>query len=245
MRTIFISALALVMGVANMSAQYFSTTKGQEFIFKSQNLEEKTEQAQKSTVISVETAADGVITSVYEEVTADPNNPLVEIKNNRVYAYTPSTQTTKVTVMSSADLKAILMNALRQSADAAGQHMSEMEFNELANAVNAKGDLEFEFNPDMAEGTKLAKSTIRLNAGMMTMRANLWEGKFLGKESVTVPSGTYECLKISYQLVLNTPNGNQKQYITEWYAKDLGLVKSAETDKKGNIISEDILLSVK
>lgn len=245
MKAILISALALMMSVANLSAQYFSTTKGQEFIYKSEDLNEKTEQAKKATVMSVETAGDGVISAVYEEVTADPTNPLVEIKNNRLYTYTPSTETTKITVMTGEDLKAILMNALRLSAEAAGQHMSEMEFNELENAINAKGELEFEISPNMANDTKLAKSTIRLNAGMMTMRANLWEAKFLGSESVTVPTGTYDCLKVSYQLVLNTPNGNQKQYVTDWYAKGIGLVKSVETDKKGVVQTQDSLLSIK
>ncbi len=245
MKTFFISALALMMGVVSLSAQYFSTTKGQEFIYKSQDFQEKTEQAEKATVLSVDTADNGVITAVYEEVASDPSMPMVEIKNKRVYCYDPSTETTKVIVMTSDDLKNILMSAIRQSADAAGQHMSEMEFNDLANTVSAKGQLEFEISPNMTAGTKLAKSTIRLNAGVMTMRANLWEAKFLGTESVTLPSGTYDCLKVSYQWVINTPNGNQKQYLTNWFAKGIGLVKSVETDKKGNVLSEDSLLSIK
>lgn len=227
------------------TAQYFSTTQGQVMIYKGTDMTDQTETALKSTVVSVDKDADGIITARIEDLQSDPDNPLVEIKTYRSYIYNPATDITKVVVMSDEDFKAFVMSMIRQSAEAAGQHMSEMEYNDLEKNISSKGSLEFEIDPKMETGTKLPKSSLRLNAGMVSMRANLWDGKMLGTESVTVPAGTYDCVKISYAMVMSTPNGNDKRNIIEWYAKDLGLVKSAETDKKGNVTSETVLLSVK
>lgn len=245
MKRILLSTLTLVIACAAATAQYFSTTQGQVMIYKETDAKEGTENALKSTVVSVDKVDNGVITARVEDLQSDPGNPLIEIKTYRSYTYDPATDITKAIVMSDDDFKAFVMSMIRQSADAAGQHMSEMEYSDLEKNISSKGSLEFEIDPGMEAGTKLPKSSLRLSAGMVTMRANLWDGKMLGIESVTVPAGTYDCVKISYAMVMSTPNGNDKRNIIEWYAKDLGLVKSAETDKKGNVTSETVLLSVK
>ena len=237
--------MALMMACAAASAQFFSTTEGQELIYKSADLAEKTETAVKSTVLTVSTGEDGVISSRVEDLMSDPSNPLLEVKNYRNYSYNPETDITKVVVMSAEDFKDFVMSMIRQSADAAGQHLSEMDLNDLKKNISSKGNLEFEIDPKMAVDTKLPKSTLRLSAGAMTMRANLWEGKMLGTETVTGPAGTFDCVKLSYTLVITGPNGNDKRNITEWYAKGVGLVKTVDSDKKGNPVSEDVLLSIK
>lgn len=245
MKKLFFVAFATVLGFMSASAQYFNTTKGAELIYRSVNLEDKAEKALKATIIDVTTAADGVITAREEDLQSDPANPLIEIKTFRSYSYNPATGVTKVVVMTADDFKDFVMSMIRQGMQAAGQHMSEMEFADLANNISAKGSLEYEIDPKAAPDTKLPKSTLRLNAGMMTMNANLWNGKIVGQESVTVPAGTYDCIKVSYSMVMSGPNGNNKQNITDWFAPGVGIVKSVETDKKGNVISEDVLLGIK
>lgn len=245
MKRLFIIALGTLMGVTGVSAQYFSTTKGCELIYKSTNLKDKSETQMKSTVLSVDKADNGVIKARNEDMQADPSNPLIEIKTYREYSYDPATEVSTLTLMTADDFKDFVMSMIRQSAEAAGQHFSEMELADLANTISSKGVLELPLDPKAAPDTKLPKSTLRLSAGMMTMRANLWEGKILGTENVEVPAGTYDCLKVSYQMVMSGPDGNDKRFITEWYAKDLGLVKSQETDKKGNVKSEDVLVGIR
>lgn len=245
MKKILLSSLALVIACAAATAQYFSTTQGQVMIYKETDVKEETESAIKSTVISVDKADNGVITARIEDLQSDPSSPMMEVKTYRTFSYDSATGETKAIVMSAEDFKDFFLSMIRQSAEAAGQHLSEMEYNDLEKAISSKGSLEFVIDPKMAAGTKLPKTSLRLNAGMVSMRANLWDGKMLGIERVTVPAGTYDCVKISYSIVMTTPNGNDKHNVIEWYAKDLGLVKSAETDKKGNIISEQVLLSAK
>lgn len=245
MKKLFTLAFAVVIGVTGVSAQYFSTTQGAQLTYKGTVKGEESEKAIKSTMISVETDADGVITAREEDIQSDPSNPLLEVKTYRNYSYNPTTDITKMVLMTADDFKDLVITMLRQGAEAAGQPISEMDLADLAKSITTKGSLEFDVDPKAAPDTKLAKSTLRLNAGMMTMRANLWDGKILGTETLTVPAGTYDCIKISYSMVISGPNGNEKRNITDWYAKGVGLVKSIETDKKGNINSEDVLVSIK
>lgn len=247
MKKLFALAVAAFIGVTGISAQYFSTTQGQELNYKSINHEgkEDSEATIKSTMISVETATDGVITAREKDVQTDPANPLLEVTTYRGYVYNPETDITKVLVMSADDFKNFVLDMIRQGAAAAGQSISDMDFAELSKGITCKGSLEFDLDPQAAPETKLPKSNLRLSAGMNTMRANLWDGKFIGEETVTVPAGTYDCLKVSYTMVINGGEGAEKRFITEWYAKGVGLVKSAETDKKGNVKSEDVLVSIK
>lgn len=246
MKKLLSLAFAAMIGLTAAHAQYFSTTQGQVLNYKSTDLKEAEEASRsiKSTMISVETAADGVITAREQDVQSDPSNPLLEVTTYRGYVYDPATDVTKVIVMSAADFKDFIVSMIRQGAEAAGQPVSEMDIAELSKSLNSKGSLEFDLDPKAAPETKLAKTNLRLSAGMMTMRANLWDGKFLGSESVTVPAGTFDCLKVSYTMVINGGEGTEKRFIIDWYAKGVGLVKSVETDKKGNPTSEDVLVSI-
>ena len=65
MKAIFTLACALIMGLGAASAQYFSTTPNQKFTFSEKA--EEVNQNYSVVVKSVDTAADGVITAVYEE----------------------------------------------------------------------------------------------------------------------------------------------------------------------------------
>ena len=244
MKKYLLTVVALVMACMASTAQYFSTTVGQVLSYNSTK-DGKIEKTAKSTVLSVETNSDGVITMQEEDAVSDAANPLMEVKMHRTYTYNPTTGVTNVVIMTAEDMKAVMIDGIRHAAQEAGQYMSESDLTEIANAITAKGALGYDIDPKMAPDTKLPKSNFRLNAGMVSVTGNLWDVKMLGTETVTVPAGTYEdCVKISYTMVMNSPEGNSKHIDVDWYAKGVGLVKSAEYDKKGNITSVDELISI-
>lgn len=247
MKNILTFAIVLLLGTTAVSAQYFCTKQGQVMYYKvdTPDGKESKESVMKSTMISVETAADGVITARVEDVESDPSNPFAEVKTYKGFAYDPATDITTVTVMTGDDFKKFLMTMIKESAEANRQHISESELADLEKTIAAKGKLEFALDPKAAPDTKLPNATLRLNAGQMTMSMNFWEGKFLGTETITVEAGTFDCLKVSYVLRISTPGGNEKRNITEWYAKEVGAVRFAETDKKGNILTEQSLRLIK
>ena len=77
------------------------------------------------------------------------------------------------------------------------------------------------------------------------MSFHITSGKILGKESVTVPAGTFEnCLKVSYIEKSNMGEESMKEYVTAWYAPGIGLVKEESKTKGGELIELQTLESV-
>ena len=70
----------------------------------------------------------------------------------------------------------------------------------------------------------------------------LWPGvttlshrKVVGKESITTPAGTFDCIKLSYEVqtqILSSVSGSA----IEWYAADVGIVKTVSYNKTGKMI---------
>lgn len=65
-------------------------------------------------------------------------------------------------------------------------------------------------------------------------------------ENVTVPAGTFKCLKVHYTgtLVFNTSGGQARPPVqldfTEWYARGIGLVRMSETTSLGEVLRYDL-----
>lgn len=149
-------------------------------------------------------------------------------------------------MMSGDDFKAQLLDMIKMSAEAAGQFVSDSDMAELKKSVRVSGDLSLPLpgDPDLLS-QKVANQSIKVNIATQSMSMNLWEVKYLGYEDVEVPAGKFEqCLKVSYVIRQTSPEGNEKQYVTEWYAKEVGVVKSVNADKKGNVVAEQVLKSI-
>ena len=101
--------------------------------------------------------------------------------------------------------------------------------------LNITGD-SVSLPPNMAAGQNLDNFTIKVsftNRGTNVFNCTLKSinRKVAAVESVTTPAGTYECAKITYTLETNTYTRAQTA-VTEWYAKEIGLVKSTVFDTK-------------
>jgi hypothetical protein len=70
----------------------------------------------------------------------------------------------------------------------------------------------------------------------------LTNGKYVGKESLTVPAGTFNCIKYSFTIRMNagTLGRNTSDEITMWVSEGL-IVKSEEKTQKGKIIANSQL----
>ena len=77
-------------------------------------------------------------------------------------------------------------------------------------------------------GTETMKTLRKEQVGM-----EISKGKYEGTEKVTVPAGTFDCLKVSYRQKKSILYLPETQCLTQWYAEGVGLVKEEVTDKKG------------
>lgn len=242
MKRLLILLAAVALGVSFASAQYFCAKKGAvlEYSMKKDNKEVP----HISTVLSVTGPADAPTAVRLETTDTIPGTNGMTVKTYTDLSYDPATGVTKVVLMTADDFKNLMVNTIKDQIAASGQAVSQMQIDEMINAFKASGEIMFEIDPKAAADSKLPKSTLRLTAGMNTMKMNLWNGKFLGFETITVPAGTFECAKISYDIVTMTPGGNQKQMMTDWYAPGVGLVRAVESDKKGEVIEEENLVRI-
>ena len=240
-------ALMLMVGGLAASAQYFCTDQGKVMLYKAvdKSGKDSVESVIQATTVGVETAADGKISVRLQEIQSDPDNPLAEIKTYSTYIYDPQTDVSTIIPMSADDFKNFILTMIKDAAAANGQSMSEMDLADIEKVMSTKGQIEFTIDPKAEVASKIPNSTLRLSAGQLSMSMNFWEGKFLGAESVTTEAGTFDCVKISYVMRTSSPSGNEKRNVTAWYAKGIGLVRSVDTDKKGDITAEQNLFVIK
>lgn len=233
MKKIFTLAL-LALGAMAANAQYVSTTKGAVYEYaQTVTADGKTlDMPQTKTVTDVVTGADGIVTVTIETETTVPESVMGTVKEDEITTYNPADKTTTFIIEEAESTKATLINTLVEQARAAGQTPSDSDIKELEGMITAKGEISIALTPDMAAGTKLPNKTLKLTVGPQTMKYNLWEGVVLGTESITVPAGTFDCIKFQYMIKQTMGENVGKQYVTAWYAPGVGEVRSELAEKK-------------
>ena len=74
----------------------------------------------------------------------------------------------------------------------------------------------------------------------MRLTINITNRKVVGVESVTVPAGTFECFKITYDM--ETKLGfKASSSAVQWLNKGAGSVKTESYDKKGKLLGTTVL----
>jgi hypothetical protein len=99
--------------------------------------------------------------------------------------------------------------------------------------------------PNLKEGSFLPPARSRIsvvNAGVpvMNMVVNVYNRKVEAIEEVTTPAGTFSCYKVSYDLE-TIMLFQVKSRGVEWYAKDIGLIKSETYNRSGKLTGRTIL----
>jgi hypothetical protein len=72
------------------------------------------------------------------------------------------------------------------------------------------------------------------------MTINITNRKVVGIESVTVPAGTYNCYKITYDIETKLGIKVSSSAI-QWMNKGAGSVKTETYDKKGKLLGSTVL----
>jgi hypothetical protein len=122
-------------------------------------------------------------------------------------------------------------------------------------ALAAYEDMDIKIESDNLEMPSSIKVGDRLNDGslmitvsssgmkLMTMTTDISNRKVEAEEKVTTDAGTFDCYKISYDLTTKMMMTMNLSAI-EWYAKDVGMVKS-ESYSKGNLSGTTVLTAIK
>lgn len=244
MKKLLLIAAAAFCFNAVSAQQYLSTDKGHKYTYSSMAVNDKDTIRNECTVTvkEVVTDADGKITTTYEKVSPVPGNSIAKVTEEQTYFFTPANGITTVVVSDAEGTKKEMVETIKAQAESAGHIPTESELAELEGMLRVKGELSLALDPKAVVDTKLPNKTLRVNMGPQTFTFNLWEGKVKGTESVTTSAGSFECYKVTYTMKINMGAESQKFFVTDWYAPGIGLVKSVNADKKGNIIAQEELI---
>ena len=238
-KRILLLALA-ALSISGIYAQYAPATQGMVLKYKTEITAPEAKTLEYTeTVNSVSTDNGKTTVSSSQNFKATGLETLPEQKLN--YTYTTPDAPTVINLIEPESLIETIKEVIRSQAE--GVSMAQLQ--QVMDMIKPSGKLELKLDPNAVEGAKLPASSLRINVGqLMSVGTYISNGKYLGKESVTVPAGTYDCLKVSYIMKENMGTESKKEYVTAWYADGIGLVKEQDADKNGQVTSSTELISV-
>lgn len=74
---------------------------------------------------------------------------------------------------------------------------------------------------------------------------NIFDRQFVSNESVNTPAGSFYCTKVKYDMNIWTPQGTIKGYGYEWYAPNIGIVRTEQYNDKKELQSYSVLERIK
>jgi hypothetical protein len=100
----------------------------------------------------------------------------------------------------------------------------------------------------MNPGQQLGDASIQLSLEgpvPMNMVTNITNRKVESKESIITPAGTFDCYKITYDLFSKISIIKTEGRVVEWYAPNVGLVRSESYNKKDKLLGYNELTNLK
>lgn len=107
-------------------------------------------------------------------------------------------------------------------------------------------DIDMPSSPVAGQTLKDGSFSMKVVSGgfpVMNMKVRMYNRKVEGIESITTPAGTFECVKISYDLDNETMFKITTKGV-DWYAKEVGAVKSESYDSKGKLLGSSVLTKI-
>lgn len=122
---------------------------------------------------------------------------------------------------------------------------AEKDFQTFQKRMRAEGYIRIPLHANIKKGDEIPVCKYSYKMGIVNMSISLSDGKYEGNEFIQTPIGKFNCLKVSYIIKSRIMLASETNYITEWYAEGIGLVKSETITKKGKSRSSSILVSIK
>ncbi len=134
----------------------------------------------------------------------------------------------------SMDMESMMMNSEQMQAYEGME--TKIDADDLTIPTDAKAG-------DDLGGGKVTAEVFNQGVKMMSMTFTITDRKVEAVENVTTTAGTFECLKITSHVEFHMLM-TFKMIITEWFAKDIGIVKSESYNKKGKKTSSTVLTKI-
>lgn len=216
MKYLILSGLLLVslLTKAQNCEMYFPSEEGTQLDYENYNAKGKLEGKSSSKIIKKEVNGTAVILTVQASASDEKGKEL----GKRDYKLTCDNGIFTI------DMKSLMDNKTMEG-------FKDMEVNVTSEDLQLPGAL------SVGQTLKDAKMTITVsNQGMtlMTMSTFITNRKVAAVESITTPAGTFQCLKITYDIESKTIMTVKMKGI-DWFAKDVGSVKTETYDSRDKL----------
>ena len=106
------------------------------------------------------------------------------------------------------------------------------------------GSIQVTINDGIKKGDKIQTDKFTLKVGPISTVTTL-NGEYQGLDVVRTAAGEFSCIKISYKIKVKFLFFSETSRITEWYAKNIGLVKREEYNEKQKSKTIKTLIAMK
>ena len=129
------------------------------------------------------------------------------------------------------------------------QYMKDMQMDQFEDMDVSFESEDLSLPADLNPGDVLKDASISISVSsggmkIMSMNVSITDRKVEGMESVTTPAGTFECARVSYNVVTKSMFTMTTKAVA-WYAKGIGTVKTEDYDKKGKLAGYSVLSRIK
>ena len=121
---------------------------------------------------------------------------------------------------------------------------AEHEYQEYSKHMYAIGRISIPLRDNVQNGDDIPPCSYFQKLGPIKMKASQI-GKYQGRETVHTPIGDFDCIKIYTETKGKVMLISETEYTIDWYAKNIGLVKSEIVTKKGKVLSTTLLYAIK
>jgi hypothetical protein len=223
-RILFVIMLAFVLSgvISAQDCGYYSMSKGMVFGYQNLDAKGKVTGTQRTTCLDISTLGAATLYKIKGEFTDSKDN-----LSTREYEMRCEDGNFYVDMQSLVDPKSM-------------EAFKDMEVSVDANALM--------YPSVLIAGQTLPDASITISAAtggvnLMNLVINISNRKVVGSESVTVPAGTFDCYKITYD-VETKMMFKIVSSVTEYVNMGVGSVKSETFDKKGKLAASTVLVEL-
>lgn len=94
---------------------------------------------------------------------------------------------------------------------------------------------------ELPGGSIVAKVKMEGLGGAMEIGANVYDRKVEAFEKITTPAGTFDCVKLTYNVKTKIMMMTVEASAIEWHAENIGLIKQESYNKRGKLTGKSIL----
>jgi len=231
MKRFILFCLAIACGLTAVAQQdcstYFPFKQGVKMEYTNYNKKDKVEGAQMHEISDIQSTDGGGISATVSTMVTDKKGKELQSGNYEVKCKDGAFYM---------DMTGIIPTEMMQGKEAEGDASAEIDIEQEGMVIPA----------DLSVGQELpdASTTINLGSGgmnLMKMKVDMTDRKVEAKETLETPAGTFDCYKMSYTMKTKFSFVKNEMQSTQWYAEDIGMVRSETYNKKGKLVGYSVL----